>query len=355
MNTVTFEDAPFPRCPDLPPKDVQRSSRKQELYTRGMAEKATSSSSKEAGDLPVQPSSVSLSSAELPQGQVESECPECQLLLCYPQWVTCCQRRFCGECIEKLLKDGKPCPSCNEADFSTLPDDPDERLGLKSTNKDEGVGELASDLEEHPNSKPSPESQLDGCPQDHPPVRASKPPHPSGYDCEFVGEHPQEQYKCPICLLVLRDPQQVTCCGNSYCKVCIDRVVKDGKPCPTCNAVAFSIFPDKGLKRTLGGFRVCCSNKEEGCDWVGELGDIDRHLNLKPSSEWQHKGCPFEKVACIHCTCFFQRRYIRDHQSKNCPKRQYSCEYCDKVDSYENITKIRPASASLLRMFAACA
>ena len=73
---------------------------------------------------------------------------------------------------------------------------------------------------------------------------------------------------------------------------------------------------------------------------MGELGDIDRHLNLKPSSEWQHKGCPFEKVACIHCTCFFQRRYIRDHQSKNCPQRQYSCEYCDKVDSYENITKI---------------
>ena len=127
-----------------------------------MAEKATSSSPEEAGDLPVQPSSVSLSSAELPQGQ--SECPACKLLLRYPQRVTCCQRRFCEECIEKLLKDGEPCPKCKEADFSALPDDSDERLGLKSTNKDEG--ELASDLEEHPNSKPSPESQLDGCPQD---------------------------------------------------------------------------------------------------------------------------------------------------------------------------------------------
>ena len=187
-----------------------------------MAEKATSSSPEEAGaytpeqgreqqelDLPVQPPGVSLS--------VESECPECQLLLRYPQRVTCCQRRFCGECIEKLLKDGKPCPSCKKADFSTLPDN--ECLGLKSTNKDEGVWELASDLEEHPNSKPSPESQLDGCPQDHPPVRASKPPHPSGYDCEFVGELPQEQYKCPICKLILRDLQQVTCCCTTFCKV----------------------------------------------------------------------------------------------------------------------------------------
>ena len=290
MNNVTFET-----------QDVSSKKQQKTRATRGMAEKATSSSPEEAGactpeqgkehqeiDLPVQPSSDSLSSA------VESECPECQLLLRHPQRVTCCQRRFCGECIEKLLKDGKPCPSCNEADFSTLPDDSDERLGLKSTNKDEGVGELASDLEEHPNSKPSPESQLDGCPQDHPPVRASKPPHPSGYDCEFVGEHPQEQYKCPICLLVLRDPQQVTCCGKSYCKVCIDRVVKDGKPCPTCNAVAFSIFPNKGLRRTLDGFRVYCSNKDEGCEWVGELGDIERHLNSKPSPERQLEGCLFE-------------------------------------------------------------
>ena len=397
-------------------------------------------------NLPVQPSNESLSSAELPQGQVKSECPECKLLLRYPQRVTCCQRRFCGECIEKLLKDGKPCPSCNEADFSTLPDDSDECLGLKSTNKDEGVGELASDLEEHANSKPSPETQLDGCPQDHPPVQASKPPHPSGYDSGFVGEHrkhqlyrcpvclqvlrdpqqftccgnsyckvcidrvvkdgtpcptcnvafstfpdsslpsredqhpedppvqparpdppvqssrpprpssrarpcgydcefverppPQVQYECPVCLQVLRDPQQTTCCGNSFCKVCIDRVVKDGIPCPTCNAVAFSIFPNKGLRRTLGGFRVYCSNKDEGCEWVGELGDIERHLNSKPSPERQLEGCLFEEVACVYCTCLFQRRYIHEHQSNKCPKRQFQCEYCGEIDSYEIITEI---------------
>ena len=177
MNNVTFETG-FRIHEDVSSKKQQKTR-----ATRGMAENATSSSPEEAGACTPEQgnaSSDSLSTAELSQGQVESECPECQLLLRHPQRVTCCKISFCGECIEKLLKDGKPCPSCNEANFSTLPDDSDERLGLKSTNKDEGVGELASDLEEHPNSKPSPESQLDGCPQDHPPVRASKPPHPSG-------------------------------------------------------------------------------------------------------------------------------------------------------------------------------
>ena len=310
-----------------------------------MDEKATSLSPEEAGtctpeqgkehqelDLPVQPSSESLSSAELPQGQ--SECPACQLSLHYPQRVTCCQRRFCRVCIEKLLKDGKPCPKCKEADFSALPDS-DERLGLKSTYKDEGVGELASDLEEHPNSKPSPESQLDGCPQDHPFVQASKLLHHirGRYDSEFV----REQSECPICLQVLRDPQKVTCCGYIYCKVCIDRVVKDGKPCPKCNR-AFSIFPYKGLRRTLGGFRVYCSNKDEGCEWVGELGDLERHLNSKPSPKSQLEGCLFEEVACIYCTCLFQRRYINPHQSNDeCPKRPYVCKHCGHDATYEEV------------------
>ena len=113
-----------------------------------------------------------------------------------------------------------------------------------------------------------------------PSVQRSRPPRPSsrarphGYDCEFVQRPPpQVQYECPVCLLVLRDPQQATCCGNSFCKVCIDRVKKNSKPCPTCNTVAFSIFQNKGLRHTLGGFRVYCSNKDESCEWVGELGD----------------------------------------------------------------------------------
>ena len=192
-----------------------------------------------------------------------------------------------------------------------------------------------------------------------PPVQRSRPPRPSsraarlcGYDCEFVERPPaQVQCECPVCLQVLRHPQQVTCCGNSFCKVCIDRVVKDGKPCPTCNK-ALSTFPNKGLRRTLGGFRVYCSNKDEGCEWVGELGDIERHLNSKPLPERQLEGCLFEEVACVYCTCLFQRRYIQDHQSNKCPKRQFQCEYCGEIDSYENITEIH--SQKCLSFLIAC-
>jgi len=40
-----------------------------------------------------------------------------------------------------------------------------------------------------------------------------------GYDLEFVFPR-EEKYDCPICLLVLKEPQQ-TPCGHRFCKYCI--------------------------------------------------------------------------------------------------------------------------------------
>ena len=65
----------------------------------------------------------------------------------------------------------------------------------------------------------------------------------SGFDCEFV-EKPQNpfQSECPVCLLVLKEPDQVDCCGYT----CIERIQKDNKSCPCCNAERFVKLEDKG-------------------------------------------------------------------------------------------------------------
>jgi hypothetical protein len=44
-----------------------------------------------------------------------------------------------------------------------------------------------------------------------------------GYDYEFIIR--DEKYDCPICLLVLREPQQTTC-GHRFCKNCIHKWLK---------------------------------------------------------------------------------------------------------------------------------
>ena len=151
----------------------------------------------------------------------------------------------------------------------------------------------------------------------------------SGYECEFV-EPPQKQFQseCPICLQILREPHLISCCGHSYCEACIERVGKDGKPCPLCNEPGFTTMANKGLKRTLHEFRVHCPHRLSGCEWEGELGRLDEHLNSDPLPERQLKGCPFAVIECLHCNEGIRRDMIAGHQLERCPQRPYTCEYC---------------------------
>ena len=161
-----------------------------------------------------------------------------------------------------------------------------------------------------------------------------------GYDCEFFEKPPKStQSECPVCLQVLKDPYQVNCCGYAFCRSCVERIQRDNKPCPCCNAERFDKFEDKRLKRSLYEFKVHCSNKEQGCQWVGELGQLGNHLNINPSQQNQLQGCQLSQIKCLHCPELFLRPDIEDHQNNQCPRRPFSCEYCKEFDScYEEVT-----------------
>ena len=188
---------------------------------------------------------------------------------------------------------------------------------------------------------PSSENSLPRCQIDETPQeQRQKTPlrDRGGYDCEFV-ERPKElETDCPICLQVLRDPFQVTCCGNSFCQSCIKRVQVGKKSCPTCNEADFNLFPDKRLQRSLYAFQVRCVHQKSGCKWIGELGELDGHLNLNPELGRQLIGCEFADVACTHCCEYLQRRHVYAHENESCPQRPFSCDYCKDYGSvYEDV------------------
>ena len=161
-----------------------------------------------------------------------------------------------------------------------------------------------------------------------------------GFECEFVEEPPQWlQTKCPICLHILREPYQVTCCGKSFCRLCIERTVKgSNKPCPCCNKGDFNDFPNKGLQQPLYGFKTYCSEKENGCEWRGELGNLDNHLNLNPQGDNELEGCEFTEIECSYCSDIIVRSKLLDHKNSFCVKRPFSCEYCSKYKStYDDV------------------
>ena len=164
-----------------------------------------------------------------------------------------------------------------------------------------------------------------------------------GYDCEFVEPPPEAiQSECPVCLLILKEPCLISCCGHKFCRICVERVKENEKPCPLCSEPDFSFMRERGLERFLNGVQVLCSYKKDGCEWKGKLGELKLHLNRTLSPENRLNGCQFVEVECtLKCGEWFQRHHITSHETKQCKKRPYSCDYCqDYQSTFEDVTEI---------------
>ncbi|XP_064383412.1 TNF receptor-associated factor 4-like [Halichondria panicea] len=154
--------------------------------------------------------------------------------------------------------------------------------------------------------------------------------HQDGFEISFVEQPPKElPLKCSICLELLTDPCILDCdCGNNFCKVCIEKVKKNGYPCPLCQQKFTTILPNKQLQRTLNGLMIHCPHRADGCSWMDELSKLKKHINQMPSNETRLEGCGRTDVLCQYCKKFISRQYIPTHETKTCPKKPYTCQYC---------------------------
>ena len=154
-----------------------------------------------------------------------------------------------------------------------------------------------------------------------------------GYDYEFI-DPPQNSLECSICLLTLRDPHVISCCGNHFCHTCIGRIQGDGKPCPLCNEPNFTTLLHKGVKREVNALMICCRWRQLGCNWEGELGQLEEHLH--PGAGSRGKGCGYVIVACVYkCGNRFERRMIKDHELDDCPRRPMEVQMSSLARKFE--------------------
>ena len=113
--------------------------------------------------------------------------------------------------------------------------------------------------------------------------------------------------------------------------------------------------PDKYFKRKVNESKVRCPNKRLGCEWVGELGDLDRRCpNKRLGCEWvgelgdldRHLSqnsvegeCQFVTVACPYsCGSTFQRYQLEGHKANDCLIRPFTCQFCGHKATYITIT-----------------
>ena len=156
-----------------------------------------------------------------------------------------------------------------------------------------------------------------------------------GYDYNFVDGDPPDRFICTICTLVARDPQQVTCCYNTFCKTCLEHLKQSTgqhTKCPLCKE-PLNFFKDGKINREIISLKVYCTNSEEGCEWKGTINEtdtsIEAHLN---------DSCPYQLIPCTNeCGVDVRRSTLETHLTENCPKRLVKCQYCRTQDKHQII------------------
>ena len=160
----------------------------------------------------------------------------------------------------------------------------------------------------------------------------------------------QDDFKCPICYEILQEPHLTTCCGTHHlCKVCMENIKRANGRCPFCQKKPFTGFIDKRFERQLNELNVYCIYKPKGCDWIGNFGKIEQHLNIGK----ENRECKFVVVECpvsVECKEYFLRKNLENHVKYTCKYRQAQCMYCGFVSTYQNIT-IHPKKCTKYPLF----
>ena len=148
-----------------------------------------------------------------------------------------------------------------------------------------------------------------------------------GYDYNFV-KPPFDSLLCTICFLPSKEPYLTACCGHTFCKSCLDGSKKSSNTCPMCRSEDFPTIFNKQSDRLIRSLHIFCTNKEKGCNWQGEVNDINGHLG----------NCLFQVIHCPNeCGECLQRQHLTSHVETKCPHRLVSCQYCNDVGEYQFI------------------
>ena len=84
------------------------------------------------------------------------------------------------------------------------------------------------------------------------------------------------------------------------------------------------LFPDDH------GEMIYCRNKEKGCEWMGEVNDLEDHLE-------KSNGCQYVDVRCPDCNTELERHQLIDHVIIECPVQIVDCRFCFTTGTREFI------------------
>ena len=170
-----------------------------------------------------------------------------------------------------------------------------------------------------------------------------------GHEEDFIYDV-EPHLVCMVCAKPFREPHQTSCCRQNFCESCLKRWTKKTgqRCCPHCRAEGrrFQHTLNLGLKREVESLEVRCSQRRNGCRWVGQLGQLERHLNSDSGCGYVEVECPnrckrnwLQKLWPGEVNPEIYRKDLPNHLHHECVLRQYQCQHCHIHDTYKEITE----------------
>ena len=156
------------------------------------------------------------------------------------------------------------------------------------------------------------------------------------YDVDnLIEKGNSEDYICPICLFLLKNPINCSDADNShsFCKECIDKYKQqnNNNNCPTCK----QIFQNKiknDIIESLNKFSFNCCFKNEGCNKIISYSEYLNHINnceYNNEYECQIKKYNYKTKQFEICGIKDNKTNIKNHL-KSCALMEYNCIFCSK-------------------------
>ena len=147
-----------------------------------------------------------------------------------------------------------------------------------------------------------------------------------GYEDDRFENVVSQNFHCPICLNVFKDP--VMCQRNQhyFCRPCITRHLENSQRCPSCQEELTLETLTKAPRILMDYFselNIRCDYFSRGCVEFIQLGDLERHV----------KDCGFTPVLCSNegCVVEMNKRDRTHHETEVCEFRKVKCHDCSEI------------------------
>ncbi len=149
-----------------------------------------------------------------------------------------------------------------------------------------------------------------------------------------------KEYICILCEGVYHNPVIVKC-GHVFCKSCVNMHLEFSEKCPQCGKLIEKnrIQSIKFVIEIVDKQNIYCKNRNQGCEWIGKVPELEIHLRKCAPDKFQNGNCfsPEKIVSNNNFTDEMEKTNFINNELLSSQREDINLENrCEEIDLCES-------------------